>query len=170
MNLRALLPYVLLAFGVGFLVANLLGLVPLGHCNDTARALGLSQKGHLGVGADADVTIYNQNPDGELMFRYPRYVIKGGEVLEVEHVFAAGGEPFVGQVAAVEADLPLDDALDPDRPLRSDLALHPGAGAGGPPRHLLVHQARARAQAGGGGAPPAGPAAGLGPDDLTVAT
>jgi formylmethanofuran dehydrogenase subunit A len=45
-----------------------------------ARALGMPQKGHLGVGADADVTIYNQNPDGELMFRYPRYVIKGGRV------------------------------------------------------------------------------------------
>ena len=31
-----------------------------------ARALGLSQKGHLGVGADADVAIYNEKPDGEL--------------------------------------------------------------------------------------------------------
>src|SRR5262249_46576868 len=45
-----------------------------------ARALGLTQKGHLGVGADADVAIYNQNPDGEHMFRYPRYVIKAGEI------------------------------------------------------------------------------------------
>jgi formylmethanofuran dehydrogenase subunit A len=55
-----------------------------------ARALGLSKKGHLGVGADADVTIYHQNPDGELMFRYPRYVIKGGEVVveegEIRHM------------------------------------------------------------------------------------
>ena len=49
-----------------------------------ARALGLSQKGHLGVGADADVTIYNENPDGELMFRYPRYVIKAGQVVVEE--------------------------------------------------------------------------------------
>lgn len=49
-----------------------------------ARALGLKQKGHLGAGADADVTIYNENPDGELMFRYPRYVIKGGEVVVEE--------------------------------------------------------------------------------------
>lgn len=45
-----------------------------------ARALGLSQKGHLGVGADADLSIYNENPDGVLMFRYPRYVIKAGEI------------------------------------------------------------------------------------------
>jgi formylmethanofuran dehydrogenase subunit A len=45
-----------------------------------ARALGLAQKGHLGVGADADVAIYPQNPEGGLMFGCPRYVIKGGEV------------------------------------------------------------------------------------------
>jgi formylmethanofuran dehydrogenase subunit A len=49
-----------------------------------ARALGLTQKGHLGIGADADLTIYNENPDGELMFRYPRYVIKGGEIVVEE--------------------------------------------------------------------------------------
>jgi len=49
-----------------------------------ARALGLTQKGHLGVGADADITIYNQNPDGEQMFRYPRYVIKAGDVVVEE--------------------------------------------------------------------------------------
>jgi formylmethanofuran dehydrogenase subunit A len=45
-----------------------------------ARALGMKNKGHLGVGADADVTIYHENPDGEMMFRYPRYVIKAGKI------------------------------------------------------------------------------------------
>jgi formylmethanofuran dehydrogenase subunit A len=49
-----------------------------------ARALGMTNKGHLGVGADADVTIYNENPDGELMFRYPRYVLKAGQVVVEE--------------------------------------------------------------------------------------
>ena len=49
-----------------------------------ARALGLKNKGQLGVGADADITIYNQNPDGEHMFRYPRYVIKAGEIVVEE--------------------------------------------------------------------------------------
>ncbi len=49
-----------------------------------ARALGMPQKGHLGIGADADVTLYNQNPDGEHMFRYPRYVIKAGEIVVEE--------------------------------------------------------------------------------------
>src|SRR5260370_42639719 len=46
-----------------------------------ARALGLPQKGHLGVGADADVTIYNEKSDGEFLFRYPRNVITSGEVV-----------------------------------------------------------------------------------------
>jgi formylmethanofuran dehydrogenase subunit A len=49
-----------------------------------ARALGMKQKGHLGVGADADITIFNQNPDGEHMFRYPRYVLKAGEIVVEE--------------------------------------------------------------------------------------
>jgi formylmethanofuran dehydrogenase subunit A len=56
-----------------------------------ARALGLSHKGHLGVGADADVTIYRENPDGALMFRYPRYVIKAGEVVVEEGDLRAMG-------------------------------------------------------------------------------
>jgi formylmethanofuran dehydrogenase subunit A len=45
-----------------------------------ARRLGLSQKGHLGIGADADVTIYHDRADREEMFSTPRYVIKGGEL------------------------------------------------------------------------------------------
>jgi len=49
-----------------------------------ARALGLKQKGHLGVGADADVTIYHEHPDDGLIFRQPRYVIKGGEIVVEE--------------------------------------------------------------------------------------
>ncbi|HVQ15835.1 MAG TPA: amidohydrolase family protein, partial [Vicinamibacterales bacterium] len=50
-----------------------------------ARALGLSQKGHLGVGADADVTIYPARPAGdEMLFSYPRYVLKGGEIVVEE--------------------------------------------------------------------------------------
>ncbi len=46
-----------------------------------ARALGLPQKGQLGVGADADVAIFNENKNVADMFAYPRYVIKGGEVI-----------------------------------------------------------------------------------------
>jgi formylmethanofuran dehydrogenase subunit A len=46
-----------------------------------ARMLGLKQKGHLGVGADADVTIYTPGEDPEAMFAAPRYVIKAGRLL-----------------------------------------------------------------------------------------
>jgi formylmethanofuran dehydrogenase subunit A len=47
-----------------------------------ARALGLTAKGHLGIGADADVTIYPAKPDeGGFLFSYPRYVVKGGQIV-----------------------------------------------------------------------------------------
>jgi formylmethanofuran dehydrogenase subunit A len=46
-----------------------------------ARILGLKQKGHLGPGADADVTIYTPDENKETMFELPRFVIKGGRVL-----------------------------------------------------------------------------------------
>jgi formylmethanofuran dehydrogenase subunit A len=46
-----------------------------------ARILGLKHKGHLGTGADADVTIYDKNEDKEEMFSTPRYVIKDGEIM-----------------------------------------------------------------------------------------
>jgi formylmethanofuran dehydrogenase subunit A len=64
-----------------------------------ARALGLPQKGHLGVGADADVAIYNDTKDIARMFAYPRYVIKGGEVVleEGEIRKSVEGRGFVVQ-------------------------------------------------------------------------
>lgn len=46
-----------------------------------AKMLGLTRKGHLGVGADADITIYTPSDDVEQMFELPRYVLKAGEVL-----------------------------------------------------------------------------------------
>lgn len=46
-----------------------------------ARALGLANKGHLGPGADADVTIYTPNENRQTMFELPRLVIKGGEIV-----------------------------------------------------------------------------------------
>jgi formylmethanofuran dehydrogenase subunit A len=48
-----------------------------------ARLLGLRAKGHLGAGADGDVTIYSRDPDLATMFSTPRYVVKQG-VLIVE--------------------------------------------------------------------------------------
>lgn len=49
-----------------------------------ARLLGLRQKGHLGVGADADVTIYARDADIASMFATPRYVIKAGSLVVEE--------------------------------------------------------------------------------------
>jgi formylmethanofuran dehydrogenase subunit A len=49
-----------------------------------ARALGLRSKGHLGVGADADLAIYPARPSEEFLFSYPRYVLKGGEIVVEE--------------------------------------------------------------------------------------
>ena len=47
-----------------------------------ARVLGLKNKGHLAPGADADITLYHDNPgDPRMMFESPRYVIKAGQVI-----------------------------------------------------------------------------------------
>jgi formylmethanofuran dehydrogenase subunit A len=43
-----------------------------------ARLLGLQHKGHLGIGADADVTVYAREQDVAQMFATPRYVVKAG--------------------------------------------------------------------------------------------
>jgi formylmethanofuran dehydrogenase subunit A len=57
----------------------------------TAKALGLKTKGHLGVGADADIAIYNINPEttdiaqkyhgARKAFRNAAYTIKDGTVV-----------------------------------------------------------------------------------------
>jgi len=49
-----------------------------------AKILGLKNKGHLGVGADADITIYTPHENKETMFELPRYVIKSGRIVVEE--------------------------------------------------------------------------------------
>jgi formylmethanofuran dehydrogenase subunit A len=56
-----------------------------------AKALGLKNKGHLGLGADADIAIYNFNPEktdpsrkyktARRAFKQAAYTIKGGEIV-----------------------------------------------------------------------------------------
>ncbi len=46
-----------------------------------ARMLGLTGKGHLAPGADADVTIYTPHENLQTMFELPRVVIKAGVVV-----------------------------------------------------------------------------------------
>jgi formylmethanofuran dehydrogenase subunit A len=64
-----------------------------------ARLLGLPGKGHLGIGADADVSIYEEHPDKEEMFSTPRYVIKDGELVIEDHEFRMDVEGRVIHVA-----------------------------------------------------------------------
>ena len=46
-----------------------------------AKSLGLADRGHLGVGAAGDITVYEDRADREAMFATPEYVFKGGELV-----------------------------------------------------------------------------------------
>ncbi|MBL8565547.1 MAG: formylmethanofuran dehydrogenase subunit A [Hyphomicrobiaceae bacterium] len=46
-----------------------------------ARSLGLKDRGHLGPGACADITVYPDDPNREAMFTTPEYVFKNGELI-----------------------------------------------------------------------------------------
>jgi formylmethanofuran dehydrogenase subunit A len=46
-----------------------------------ARSLGLKDRGHLGVGACADITVYADDADREAMFKTPKLVFKNGELV-----------------------------------------------------------------------------------------
>ena len=49
-----------------------------------ARILGLADRGHLGVGAGADIVVYREDADRERMFAAPEYVFKDGELVARE--------------------------------------------------------------------------------------
>ncbi len=46
-----------------------------------AKSLGLKDRGHLGVGASADITVYDDIADREAMFQKPGLVFKNGELI-----------------------------------------------------------------------------------------
>jgi formylmethanofuran dehydrogenase subunit A len=46
-----------------------------------ARTLGLTDRGHLGAGAAADIVVYREDADRERMFSTPEYVFKDGELI-----------------------------------------------------------------------------------------
>lgn len=46
-----------------------------------ARSLGLKDLGHLGPGANADITVYKEKDDREAMFTTPELVFKNGELI-----------------------------------------------------------------------------------------
>ncbi len=99
-----------------------------------ARMLGLERKGHLGVGADGDVTIYAPGEDREKMFAMPRYVIKSGEVLVDDGELRASpagrtlavAPEYDGAVVASVRGLVRGGGVDPVREFRGR-----GGGGGG---------------------------------------
>jgi formylmethanofuran dehydrogenase subunit A len=70
-----------------------------------AKILGLKNKGHLGPGADADITIYTPHENKEVMFELPRYVIKSGRILVEEGDIR---ENFIGKTLHVAPDYDRD--------------------------------------------------------------
>jgi formylmethanofuran dehydrogenase subunit A len=92
----------------------------------TAKALGLKDKGHLGIGADADVAIYDLNPMEwrpsqykalEKAFQLAKYTIKDGEIVVKDGVIKATP---LGKTYWVDSKIP--DEIEPDflKELESD--------------------------------------------------
>jgi formylmethanofuran dehydrogenase subunit A len=89
-----------------------------------ARILGLAEKGHLGAGADGDVTVYDINPaevdpskDHKKVkeaFAKAKYTIKGGEVVARDGEIVAVPQ---GRTYWVDASVPEDQAAK----VRADL-------------------------------------------------
>ena len=71
-----------------------------------AKMLGLERKGHLGVGADADITIYLPDRDFESMFQLPKFVLQSGRIIvdDFDIKSVSPGRPIF-----------LDTPVDPDR-------------------------------------------------------
>jgi formylmethanofuran dehydrogenase subunit A len=74
-----------------------------------AKILGLANKGHLGPGADADVTIYTPDANQERMFEMPRYVLKDGEMIVEQGELR---EPAMGKTLHVSPSY--DQGVEPD--------------------------------------------------------
>ena len=88
-----------------------------------ARLLGLSNKGHLGVGADADIAVYRDDANREQMFAVPRYVFKGGQVLvedfEIRNV-VHGKTLFTQKDFDIDAQLEIEDWFSRQYSVASD--------------------------------------------------
>jgi formylmethanofuran dehydrogenase subunit A len=78
-----------------------------------ARLLGLADRGHLGVGAAADIAIYRHDNDREAMFSAPAWVFKGGDLVVRDGRIMATPH---GTTHVVRPDF--------DRAIEADLAEH----------------------------------------------
>jgi formylmethanofuran dehydrogenase subunit A len=74
-----------------------------------ARILGLKNKGHLGPGADGDITIYTPHANQETMFELPRHVIKSGRLIVEQGEIR---EEFFGKLLHVSPEY--DHGVEPD--------------------------------------------------------
>ncbi len=63
-----------------------------------AKILGLPNKGHLGPGADADIVVYTENSDREVMFRWPYLVLQNGRIVADDGEIR---EPSAGRTLSV---------------------------------------------------------------------
>lgn len=77
-----------------------------------AKLLGLKCKGHLGIGADADICIYDEMEDKEAMFNAARYVIKSGELFINNHEFCSDYRGRILHVAP-DYDNKIEDKIRP---------------------------------------------------------
>jgi formylmethanofuran dehydrogenase subunit A len=74
-----------------------------------AKILGLKNKGHLGIGADADVTIYTPHENKETMFELPRMVMKSGRVMIDQGEIR---DPLIGKTLHVAPEYDRDVETD----------------------------------------------------------
>lgn len=86
-----------------------------------ARLLGLSDRGHLGPGARADVAVYKDEADRTAMFTAAKTVLKGGDLVVQD-----------GEVVAWPMGRTLDLSLEADAAMRrrADAYLHQRFGVG----------------------------------------
>ena len=87
-----------------------------------ARILGLSRKGHLGIGGDADITVYTPGENAETMFSVPRYVIKGGALVVEDHELR---HVVTGKTLSVTTDLDIDRVPAIEQWLEQNYSLKP---------------------------------------------
>lgn len=114
-----------------------------------ARMLGLKNKGHLGLGADGDVTIYQPSDDLRQMFAMPRWVIKSGVVIVDDTEIVQ----FVGGVThRCDQPTPEPEALEPIRRWWKDHATYDWTSAeiGPEQRHQLAPVSFRKSQSRGG--------------------
>jgi formylmethanofuran dehydrogenase subunit A len=78
-----------------------------------ARMLGLSHKGHLGPGADADITIYTPHENKETMFELPRFVIKGGQVIAEQGEIRQPHDPIAHAGRTLHVSPSYDHEVEP---------------------------------------------------------